>query len=96
MNRARIFVGRSSYPTRLTTSAAETFHAHQALEILGNLQATRNMMRGMQAGGADMIEFAVPHTLAFTFFPTWLMRPAPALRRDEEGRPHRCSTCATP
>jgi DNA-binding transcriptional LysR family regulator len=64
-------VDRSSYPTRLTP-AGETFHA-QALEILGSLQATRNMMRGLQAGGADMIEFAVPHTLAFTFFPTWLL-----------------------
>jgi len=41
--------------------------------VLGSLQATRNMMRGLQAGGADMIEFAVPHTLAFTFFPTWVM-----------------------
>ncbi|MET0384174.1 MAG: LysR substrate-binding domain-containing protein, partial [Burkholderiaceae bacterium] len=28
---------------------------------------------GLQAGGADMIEFAVSHTLAFTFFPAWLM-----------------------
>ena len=64
-------VDRSSYPTRLTP-AGETFHG-QALEVLGSLQATRNMMRGLQAGGADMIEFAVPHTLAFTFFPTWLM-----------------------
>jgi DNA-binding transcriptional LysR family regulator len=68
-------VDRSSYPTRLTP-AGETFYA-QALEVLGSLQATRNMMRGLQAGGADMIEFAVPHTLAFTFFPSWLM----ALRR---------------
>ena len=64
-------VDRSSYPTRLTP-AGETFHG-QALEVLGSLQATRNMMRGLQAGGADMIEFAVPHTLAFTFFPTWVM-----------------------
>ena len=64
-------VDRSSYPTRLTP-AGETFHA-QALEILGTLQATRNMMRGLQAGSLDMIEFAVPHTLAFTFFPQWLM-----------------------
>jgi DNA-binding transcriptional LysR family regulator len=64
-------VDRSSYPTRLT-AAGETFHA-QALEILGTLQATRNMMRGLQAGSLDMIEFAVPHTLAFTFFPQWLM-----------------------
>ncbi len=64
-------VDRSSFPTRLTP-AGETFHA-QALEILGTLQATRNMMRSHQAAGQDMIEFAVPHTLAFTFFPHWLM-----------------------
>ncbi len=64
-------VDRSSYPTRLTP-AGETFHA-QALDILGNLQATRNMMRGHQVSGQDMVEFAVPHTLAFTFFPHWWM-----------------------
>jgi len=68
-------VDRSSYPTRLTPAGA-TFHG-QALEIVGALQATRNMMRGHQAAGQDMIEFAVPHTLAFTFFPHWLtgLRP---------------------
>jgi DNA-binding transcriptional LysR family regulator len=64
-------VDRSSYPTRLTP-AGETFHA-QALEILEALAATRNMMRGFQAAGQDTLEFAVPHTLAFTFFPHWLM-----------------------
>jgi DNA-binding transcriptional LysR family regulator len=64
-------VDRSSYPTRLTP-AGETFHS-QALEIIGSLQATRNMMRGHTAAGADMIEFAVPHSLAFTFFPHWVM-----------------------
>jgi DNA-binding transcriptional LysR family regulator len=64
-------VDRSSYPTRLT-SAGETLHV-QALDILGSLQATRNMMRGHKAAGHDMIEFAVPHSLAFTFFPHWVM-----------------------
>ncbi|GAA0768775.1 LysR substrate-binding domain-containing protein [Ideonella azotifigens] len=64
-------VDRSAYPTRLTP-AGETFHA-QALEVLGSLQATRNMMRSHQVAGQDMIEFAVPHTMAFTFFPHWLM-----------------------
>jgi DNA-binding transcriptional LysR family regulator len=64
-------VDRSSYPTRLTP-AGETFHA-QALEIVGSLQSTRNMMRGHAAAGADVIEFAVPHSLAFTFFPHWVM-----------------------
>ncbi|MCW5631847.1 MAG: LysR family transcriptional regulator [Rubrivivax sp.] len=65
-------VDRSSYPTSLTP-AGETFHA-QAVEILEALNATRNMMRGFQAAGQDTVEFAVPHTLAFTFFPHWLMQ----------------------
>lgn len=69
-------VDRSSYPTRLTP-AGETFLA-QALEILGSLQTTRNMMRSHQVAGQDMIEFAVPHTLAFAFFPHWLL----GLKRD--------------
>jgi DNA-binding transcriptional LysR family regulator len=64
-------VDRSAYPTRLT-AAGETLHA-QALEVLEALQSTRNMMRSHQAADQDMIEFAVPHTLAFTFFPHWLM-----------------------
>ncbi len=64
-------VDRSSYPTRLTP-AGETFHV-QAIEILGALQATRNMMRSHLVGGQDMIEFAVPHSLAFSFFPHWVM-----------------------
>jgi DNA-binding transcriptional LysR family regulator len=75
-------VDRSSYPTRLTP-AGETFHA-QALEILGALQATRNMMRSHLDAGQDMIEFALPHTLAFTFFPHWLMDAARALRPAQE------------
>ncbi len=64
-------VDRSAYPTRLTP-AGETFHS-QALEILGALQATRNMMRGHLVAGQDMVEFAVPHSLAFTFFPHWVV-----------------------
>ena len=64
-------VDRSAYPTRLTP-AGQTFHA-QALEVLDSLQAARNMMRAHQPAGQDTIEFAVPHTLAFSFFPHWLM-----------------------
>ncbi|QHI97904.1 LysR family transcriptional regulator [Xylophilus rhododendri] len=63
-------VDRSSYPTRLTP-AGETLYA-QSLEVLQALQATRAMLRGHTAAGKDVIEFAVPHTLAFTFFPAWL------------------------
>ena len=64
-------VDRSIYPTRLTP-AGETFLA-QAHEMLGNLQATRNLMRSHQASSSDMIDFALPHTLAFAFFPQWLL-----------------------
>ncbi len=64
-------VDRSSYPTRLTP-AGVTLHG-QALEVLGSLQTARNMMRGHKSAGHDMIEFAVPHSLAFTFFPHWVM-----------------------
>jgi DNA-binding transcriptional LysR family regulator len=64
-------VDRSSYPTRLTP-AGEAFLA-QALEILSQLQGARHTLRSRRPGGQDVIEFAVPHTLAFTFFPHWLM-----------------------
>ncbi|MGE5117474.1 MAG: LysR substrate-binding domain-containing protein [Betaproteobacteria bacterium] len=64
-------VDRSSYPTRLTP-AGETLHG-QALEILSALQAARTMMRAHQVAGQDVIEFAVPHSLAFTFFPHWVI-----------------------
>jgi DNA-binding transcriptional LysR family regulator len=40
--------------------------------MLQALQSTRAMLRGHAAAGHDMIEFAVPHTLAFTFFPAWV------------------------
>jgi DNA-binding transcriptional LysR family regulator len=63
-------VDRTSYPTRLTP-AGETLYA-QALEVLQGLQSTRAMLRGHTAAGQDVIEFAVPHTLAFTFFPAWV------------------------
>lgn len=63
-------VDRSSYPTRLTP-AGETLYA-QSLEMLQALHSTRAMLRGHASAGHDVIEFAVPHTLAFTFFPAWV------------------------
>lgn len=63
-------VDRSSYPTRLTP-AGQTLY-DQALEMLQGLQSTRAMLRGHTSAGQDVIEFAVPHTLAFTFFPAWV------------------------
>ena len=63
-------VDRSSYPTQLTP-AGQTLYT-QALELLQSLQNTRAMLRGHVSAGQDFIEFAVPHTLAFTFFPAWV------------------------
>ncbi len=63
-------VDRSSYPTRLTP-AGDTLYA-QALEVLQALQTARAMLRGHATAAQDVIEFAVPHTLAFTFFPAWV------------------------
>lgn len=63
-------VDRSSYPTRLTP-AGETLY-DQSMEILQALQSTRAMLRGHTSAAQDVIEFAVPHTLAFTFFPAWV------------------------
>lgn len=69
-------VDRSSYPTRLTP-AGQTLYS-QALDVLQALQSTRAMLRTHSAAGQDVIEFAVPHSLAFTFFPGWVS----ALRAD--------------
>ena len=63
-------VDRSSYPTRLTP-AGQTLYA-QSMEMLQALQSTRAMLRGHSSGGQDVIDFAVPHTRAFTFFPQWV------------------------
>ncbi|MDZ7938320.1 MAG: LysR substrate-binding domain-containing protein [Rhodoferax sp.] len=63
-------VDRSSYPTRLTP-AGETLY-DQSLEVLQALQTTRAMLRGHTTAAQDVVEFAVPHTLAFTFFPAWM------------------------
>jgi len=63
-------VDRSSYPTRLTP-AGETLYG-QSLEMLQALHNTRAMLRSHTSAGQDVIEFALPHTLAFTFFPAWV------------------------
>ena len=63
-------VDRSSYPTRLTP-AGKTLHT-QAIEILQAVQSTRSMLRVHASSGKDLVDFAVPHTLAFTFFPAWV------------------------
>lgn len=63
-------VDRSSYPTRLTPAGQALLPL--ALEVLSAVQVARNTTRSLQASGQDVVEFAVPHTLAFTFFPHWV------------------------
>lgn len=63
-------IDRSSYPTSLT-AAGKVFY-EQALAMLAQVSETRALMRGQRSANAQMLEFAVPHTLSLTFFPEWL------------------------
>ncbi|MEJ0002644.1 MAG: LysR substrate-binding domain-containing protein [Pararobbsia sp.] len=63
-------IDRSTFPTRLTQSG-EVFHA-QALTMLSQAHEVRALLRSRERTPAATIEFAVPHTLALTFFPQWL------------------------
>jgi len=86
-------VDRSSYPTRLTASRRNAVRP-VARRCCRRLQSTRAMLRGHASAGQDVIEFAVPHTLAFTFFPAWVQQPARELRRHQKP-PDRTRTCTT-
>lgn len=62
-------VDRSHSPTLLTT-AGKTFHA-RAFEMLQALQRMRAISRSHSAAVRNAIEFAMPRSLAVSFFPTW-------------------------
>ncbi|OWY39066.1 LysR family transcriptional regulator [Xenophilus sp. AP218F] len=64
-------IDRTTYPTRLT--AAGKLLQEQAVQLLGQLNTTRTMLRGLQPLPQGTLEFAVPHTLSFSYFPRWLM-----------------------
>jgi len=40
--------------------------------MLQSLQTSRSMLRGHASNNQSVVEFAVPHTLALTFFPSWI------------------------
>jgi DNA-binding transcriptional LysR family regulator len=63
-------IDRSSYPTRLTP-AGDVFKEH-AVEMLNQIHSTRALLQGMRPLPEETMEFAVPHTLSFAFFPKWL------------------------
>ena len=63
-------IDRTSYPTRLT-SAGEVFY-EQSVEVLGQIDNVRALMRGKRPTGQTTIDFAVPHTLSLTYMPKWM------------------------
>ena len=63
-------IDRTSYPTCLTP-AGEVFY-EQALEMLGQIDRARAMMRGKRPTAHTTVDFAVPHTLSLTYIPKWL------------------------
>jgi DNA-binding transcriptional LysR family regulator len=63
-------IDRTSYPTRLTPGG-EVFY-EQALEMLGQVNNARALLRGKGPATQGMIDFAVPHTLSLTFVPKWV------------------------
>jgi len=63
-------IDRTSYPTRLTP-AGEVFY-EQALEMLGQINNARALLRGKRPTAHTTVDFAVPHTLSLTFMPKWI------------------------
>jgi DNA-binding transcriptional LysR family regulator len=63
-------IDRTSYPTRLTP-AGEVFY-EQAMEMLGQINNARALLRGKRPTGQTTIDFAVPHTLSLTYMPKWM------------------------
>ena len=63
-------IDRTSYPTRLTP-AGEVFY-EQALEMLGQINDARALLRGKRPTAQTTVDFAVPHTLSLTFMPKWM------------------------
>ncbi|MEN3366851.1 MAG: LysR family transcriptional regulator, hypochlorite-specific transcription factor HypT [Burkholderiales bacterium] len=63
-------IDRTSYPTRLTP-AGEVFY-EQAMEMLGQINNARALLRGKRPTGQTTVDFAVPHTLSLTFMPKWM------------------------
>jgi DNA-binding transcriptional LysR family regulator len=69
-------VDRTTFPTRVTPAGMVFYE--QALEMLGQINGVREMLRNNRATVARTIDLAVPHTLSLTFVPKWLT----ALERD--------------
>ena len=63
-------IDRTAYPTRLT-AAGDIFY-EQALEMLGQINTTRALLRSKRPTALTTVDLAVPHTLSLTYIPKWL------------------------
>jgi DNA-binding transcriptional LysR family regulator len=63
-------VDRTSDPTRLTPAGLVFYE--QALEMLGQINGVRELLRNKRAAAMNSIDLAVPHTLSLTFIPKWI------------------------
>jgi len=63
-------IDRTSYPTRVTPAGMVFYE--QALEMLGQINGVRELLRGRRAATQTSIDLAVPHTLSLTFVPKWI------------------------
>jgi DNA-binding transcriptional LysR family regulator len=63
-------IDRTSYPTRVTPAGLVFYE--QALEMLGQINGVRELLRGRRAATQTSIDLAVPHTLSLTFIPKWI------------------------
>jgi len=63
-------IDRTSYPTRLTP-AGEIFY-EQAMDMLGQINNARALLRGKRPAAQTTVDFAVPHTLSLTYMPKWM------------------------
>lgn len=69
-------VDRTTFPTCITP-AGQVFY-EQALDMLGQINDVRDLLRNKRESARNTIDLAVPHTLSLTFVPKWLK----ALERD--------------
>jgi DNA-binding transcriptional LysR family regulator len=65
-------IDRTTFPTRLTP-AGHVFY-EQALEMLGQINGVRELLRHKRVAAQTTIDLAVPHTLSLTFVPKWITK----------------------
>ncbi|MEO8598770.1 MAG: LysR substrate-binding domain-containing protein, partial [bacterium] len=53
------------------TAAGDVFY-EQSLEVLGQINNARALLRGKHKTALTTIDFAVPHTLSLTYMPRWM------------------------